>query len=144
MHLVGDIEARGDNTTLVETTVELDNNLLGTVVVDDLELANVACGQERNVSASSGTARLLPPAKWDSGRLPNFACKSSAVLVGNLLTELLHDLEELHNHLAGRAEENLARDGYRFSGLPWRFPHKSLERGSGCDEPDAFHAARRW
>jgi len=46
MHLVGDIEARGDNTTLVETTVELDNNLLGAVVVDNLELTNVACRRE--------------------------------------------------------------------------------------------------
>lgn len=38
-----DVEARRDDTTLVDAAVELDDNLTGTVVVDLLELANVAC-----------------------------------------------------------------------------------------------------
>jgi hypothetical protein len=37
-----DVVAGGDDTGLVETAVELDNNLAGAVVVDLLELANVA------------------------------------------------------------------------------------------------------
>eukprot|EP00397_Hematodinium_sp_SG-2012_P071242 GEMP01139687.1.p3 GENE.GEMP01139687.1~~GEMP01139687.1.p3 ORF type:complete len:108 (-),score=18.35 GEMP01139687.1:53-376(-) len=42
-HITGlDIKARGDNTALVDATVEVDNDLAGTVVIDDLEVANVA------------------------------------------------------------------------------------------------------
>ena len=37
-----DVESRGDDTTLVDSTVELDDNLAGSVVVDDLESINVA------------------------------------------------------------------------------------------------------
>lgn len=37
-----DVEARRDDTTLVDAAVELDDNLTGAVVVDLLELANVA------------------------------------------------------------------------------------------------------
>ena len=37
-----DVVAGRDDTGLVETAVELDNNLAGAVVVDLLELANVA------------------------------------------------------------------------------------------------------
>ena len=38
----GDVVARGDDTGLVEATVELNNDLAGTVVINDLELADVA------------------------------------------------------------------------------------------------------
>ena len=38
-----DVVARGDDTSLVEAAVKLDNNLAVTVVVDLLELANVTC-----------------------------------------------------------------------------------------------------
>merc|ERR1712022_52665 len=37
-----EVEARGDHTTLVEAAVELNHNLLGSVVVHDLELTDVA------------------------------------------------------------------------------------------------------
>ena len=37
-----DVEARRDDTGLVDPAVELDNDLAGAVVVDDLELADVA------------------------------------------------------------------------------------------------------
>jgi len=37
-----DVETRGDDTGLVQTTIELDDDLAGSVVVDLLELANVA------------------------------------------------------------------------------------------------------
>ena len=37
-----DVETGGDDTALVDTTDELNNNLAGTVIVDLLELANVA------------------------------------------------------------------------------------------------------
>jgi hypothetical protein len=38
-----DVVAGADDTGLVEAAVELDNDLAGAVVVDLLELANVAC-----------------------------------------------------------------------------------------------------
>lgn len=38
----GNVEAGRDDTALVETTVELDNDLAATVVVNELELADVA------------------------------------------------------------------------------------------------------
>ncbi|TVY50686.1 Tyrosinase-like protein orsC [Lachnellula cervina] len=41
-----DVEARGDDAGLVETAVELDNDLSGSVVVDFLELADVAWGKK--------------------------------------------------------------------------------------------------
>lgn len=41
----GNVEAGRDDTSLVKTAVELDDNLAATVVVDNLELANVACCQ---------------------------------------------------------------------------------------------------
>ena len=59
-----DVESRADDTALVQATIELDDNLAGTVVVDDLELGNVAM--------------------------------------------LLHDLEELDDHLGGGTDEDLA------------------------------------
>lgn len=43
-----DVVAGRDDTSLVETAVQLDDNLAGAVVIDLLELANVAC---RNVLA---------------------------------------------------------------------------------------------
>ena len=36
-----DVESGRDDTTLVQSTVELDDNLAASVVVDDLELADV-------------------------------------------------------------------------------------------------------
>jgi len=36
-----DVETGRDDTTLVDTTVELNNNLTGTVIINDFELANV-------------------------------------------------------------------------------------------------------
>lgn len=36
-----DVETGRDNTTLVKTTVKLDNDLTGTMVIDFLELTNV-------------------------------------------------------------------------------------------------------
>lgn len=41
-----DVVAGGDDTSLVEAAVKLDNNLAGAVVVDLLELANVAWTKE--------------------------------------------------------------------------------------------------
>ena len=38
-----DVVAGGDDTSLVETAVELDNDLAGAVVVDLFELADEAC-----------------------------------------------------------------------------------------------------
>jgi hypothetical protein len=39
--LSGDVEARADGTALIEAAVEVDDDLAGAVVIDDLELANV-------------------------------------------------------------------------------------------------------
>lgn len=38
----GEVESGGDDTALVESTVELDNDLTGSGVIDDLELVDVA------------------------------------------------------------------------------------------------------
>ena len=40
---MSDVEARGDDTGLVDASDKLDNDLAGAVVVNLLELANVAC-----------------------------------------------------------------------------------------------------
>lgn len=39
----GDIKAWADHTALVEASSEFNNDLAGTVVIDDLKLSNVAC-----------------------------------------------------------------------------------------------------
>lgn len=38
-----DVETGRDDTTLVKTTVELDNDLTGTMVINFLELTNITC-----------------------------------------------------------------------------------------------------
>jgi hypothetical protein len=38
-----DVESGGDDTSLVQSTVELDDDLSSSVVVNDLELSDVAC-----------------------------------------------------------------------------------------------------
>lgn len=45
----GDVEAGGDGAGLVEAAEEVDDDLAGAVIIDNLELANVAC---------SGSARV--------------------------------------------------------------------------------------
>lgn len=49
---VGDLDgvAGGDAASLVDTAVELDDNLAGAVVVDLLELADIACGALADVA----------------------------------------------------------------------------------------------
>ena len=42
------VEAGRDDTSLVETAVELDNDLAGTVIVDDFEFTNVACSNSKH------------------------------------------------------------------------------------------------
>ena len=37
-----DVESRGDNSGLVESTVQLNDDLAGSVVIDDLEVTDVA------------------------------------------------------------------------------------------------------
>jgi hypothetical protein len=37
----GDVEPGGDDTSLVQSTVELDDNFASSVVIDDLEFTNV-------------------------------------------------------------------------------------------------------
>ena len=39
----GDIEARGDDTALVQTSRQFDDDLIGSVIVDDFEFTNVTC-----------------------------------------------------------------------------------------------------
>jgi hypothetical protein len=52
-----DVEARRDDTGLVDPAVELDNDLAGAVVVDDLELADVAWISAKRVSTPRRTTR---------------------------------------------------------------------------------------
>ena len=51
-----DVEARGDDTRLVQAAVELDDDLARAVVVDDLEVADVAC-RARLISAHHSCGR---------------------------------------------------------------------------------------
>lgn len=75
-----DVEAGRDNTTLVQTAVELDDDLARTMVVNLLKLTNVA--------------------------YIDMSLLSSCVLF--LHTVLLHDRKELDNDLGGRANHDLA------------------------------------
>lgn len=47
-----DVVSGRDDTALVDATVELDNDLAGSVVVNLLELANVACGNNELAECS--------------------------------------------------------------------------------------------
>lgn len=49
---VGDLDgvAGGDAASLIDTAVELDDNLAGAVVVDLFELADIACGALADVA----------------------------------------------------------------------------------------------
>jgi hypothetical protein len=49
----GDVEAGRDDARLVETAVELDDDLAASVVVDDLELADVACASAERAERAS-------------------------------------------------------------------------------------------
>jgi hypothetical protein len=82
-----DVETGGDDTALVDTTNELNNNLAGTVIVNLLELANVAY-------------------YWYS-QLPASPQNFLAMRKKNLHTMLLHDRKELDNDLGGRTDKNL-------------------------------------
>jgi hypothetical protein len=85
-HLNRDIEARRDDTALVQSANQFHNNLSGAVVIDDFELANVTCTHRM---------QSLDLARLSSNRLFK-------------LTILLHNLEELDHHLGGRSEQNLS------------------------------------
>ena len=37
------VKSGGDDTAFVEAAIELDDNLLGTVIIDNLEFPNVSC-----------------------------------------------------------------------------------------------------
>ena len=47
-----DVVAGGDDTGLVQTAVELNDDLAGAVVINDLELADVACAVHQHVTRS--------------------------------------------------------------------------------------------
>lgn len=73
-----DVVAGGDDTGLVEAAVELDNNLVGAVVIDLLELADVAYRQNLSVKCCE---RLNIVHHWETPR----TCKTLAVSsIGNL------------------------------------------------------------
>lgn len=62
----GDVETRRDDTALVETTVELNDDLAATVVVNELKLADVAC--------SSARRRDYKRARWTSKSRSKKSC----------------------------------------------------------------------
>ena len=73
----GDVESGRDDAALVQTTKEVDDDLARSVVIDDLEVTNVAYKRiEDNVN-------------------------------NRLHTVLLHDLEKLDDDLGAGADENL-------------------------------------
>ena len=76
-----DVETGGDDTGLVQATVQLDDDLAGAMIVNDLKLANVSYKQMLAL---------------DVNKKPK------------IVTVLLHDGQELYDDLAGRADENLA------------------------------------
>jgi hypothetical protein len=52
----GNVESRGDDTGLVQSAVELNDNLAASVVVDDFEFANVTYVRGRKVESVRGAA----------------------------------------------------------------------------------------
>lgn len=93
--LDGDVETRANHTALVDAAVELNNNLAGTVVVDNLELVNVPC-RERNQSTTGNGPSTHRPLVHTSAEATT------------RLTMLLHHRQKLDNHLRLRADEYLA------------------------------------
>ena len=73
----GDVESGRDDTALVQATEEIDDNLSASVIVDDLEVTNVAYN------------------------------KNGDAIQHHLHTVLLHDLEKLDDDLGAWANENL-------------------------------------
>jgi len=67
-----DVVPGGNTSGLVDTSVELDDDLAGAMVIDLLELANVACSQEVNVRicrdfSSEGERKKKKPMCKDPG-----------------------------------------------------------------------------
>lgn len=55
----GDVESGRDNTGLVQSTVELDDDLAASVVIDDFEFTDVAFGTRRAECQS-----MVPRCGW--------------------------------------------------------------------------------
>ena len=79
-----DVVAGRNAASLVDASVELDHNLAGAVVVDLLELSNVA---------------------W------NGSARGAGIRGSRRLTVLLHDVEELDDDLGRGSDEDLSLPG---------------------------------
>jgi hypothetical protein len=64
----GDVESGRDNTGLVQSTVELDDDLAASVVIDDFEFTDVAFRRESSMSV---IASWLGSRERDVGRTPS-------------------------------------------------------------------------
>jgi hypothetical protein len=51
------VESRGDDTALVQSTVELDNDLAASVVIDDFEFTNVTWSKRCSVCRCGNSSR---------------------------------------------------------------------------------------
>lgn len=80
-----DVETRRDDACLVESAIQLNDNLSGTVVIDDLKFTNVPCKATVIVVQSEQGARLVGP-----------------------LTMTLYDAQKFNDNFGGRSDENLA------------------------------------
>lgn len=92
------VETWADNTALVDASDQVDDDLSAPVVINDFELSDVSCRMPtaygwRQGERRATTEKLRP--------------ESKIIHAANPLTMLLHNFQELHDDLAGRADEDL-------------------------------------
>lgn len=129
---VFNIESRADNTTLVQSSCQFNDNLVRPVIIDDFEFPNVSCSirQRRNTMLDDEWLReceltMLEMLSRETNKMsgPGSSCNSkrrarsqrSFVVPLELissqskeLTMLLHAPKELDYDLGGRADQNLS------------------------------------
>tara|TARA_R110002003_G_scaffold130_3_gene12168 strand:+ start:10779 stop:11450 length:672 start_codon:yes stop_codon:yes gene_type:complete len=153
-----DVVAGRDDASLVDAAIELDDDLAVAVVVDLLELANVACRMESvccgeinirhhgrdpktcKFSAKVSIYRALKgqrscDARSLSSYQPEGAQAMARVVQGkSRRTVALHDGQELDDDLGGRANQDLALAGLLgvVDGIEAVVEDGSLDHGCGC------------
>ena len=67
LHLAGaNVKARRDDTALVDAPDKIDHDLAAAVVIDDLELTNVACARRRRPKGSVSPGRTVRMVSWSA------------------------------------------------------------------------------
>ena len=67
LHLAGAyVKARRDDTALVDAPDKIDHDLAAAVVIDDLELTNVACARRRRPKGAVSPGRTVRMVSWSA------------------------------------------------------------------------------